>query len=216
MPKAKKPPGKPKRPKKETLRPSSRPADPPGGSGPNVLLLPQRQAGVRVTEFTALSLGAVWGCVRVISEDLAKLPWGVFRKTPSGKRLAVPENNLQWILESQANPETPAFEFRETIIAHALTWGNGYAEIERDGAGRPYWLWQITPDRVEVDRDSRGNIVYCVKNPRQLDTVLPAEDVFHLRGPGFDGLVGYSVIRLAGRSIGLGIALEKLAADSSA
>lgn len=172
----------------------------------------QRNAGVRVTEDTALTLGAVFACVRLISEDIAGLPWHVHEKMKNGGSVEVPEDPSDWLLHTQASPETPAFQWRETILAHALTWGNGYAEIERDGAGRPVWLWLITPDRVMPFRDG-GEIWYEVTNPTGGPTYLPPEDMFHLRGLGFDGLVGYSVIRLAARSIGAGIALDQSTAD---
>jgi len=202
---------------RSALRAAVKPGDPAGSrlGRHGMLLLPQRQAGVRVTEYTALTLGAFWACVRVISEDLAKLPWGTFRWTDSGARQAVPDHDIEWLLDMQANPETSAYHFRETILQHALVWGNGYAEIERDGAGRPVWLWQITPDRASLHRTQSGRLVYKFVNPNAADTELDAADVFHLRGPGFDGVMGYSVVHLARRSIGLGIALEETAAGAS-
>lgn len=174
---------------------------------------PVRPAGVRVTEDTALTLGAVFACVRLISEDIAGMPWRVFERRGDGGNDPRPEDPADWLLQYQASPETPAFQFRETIVAHALMWGNGYAEIERDGAGRPAWLWTITPDRVWPVRAEDGRIVYEVTNPGGQPTYLEADDMFHLRGLGFDGLVGYSVVRLAARSIGVGIALDQATAD---
>lgn len=167
------------------------------------------QGGVRVDEFNAMTLGAVFACVRVIAETIAGLPWQEFKQAGSN-RVRMENDPVDWLLDTQANPETPAFQFRETLVAHALTWGNGYAEIERDGAGRPLWLWQITPDRVSVERDDNGRIVYCVNNGHGSEpTYLPAADVYHLRGLGFDGLVGYSVIAFAARSIGVGIGVDQ-------
>lgn len=171
--------------------------------------IPVRQAGVYVNEFSVLTLGAYWACIRVISETVAGLPFHVYRKRPGGGRDEQSNDPADWLLHFQANPETPAFQWRETVVAHALNWGNGYAEIERDMMGRPVWLWQITPDRVTPERDDFGNLVYRVKNYGAEDTVLPSRDVFHLRGLGFDGLAGYSVARMAARAIGAGIALEE-------
>ena len=203
--------------KKDTLSPALAPttqqSDPGQGRSTQVLLLPQRTAGVRVNEDTALTCAAVWACVRAISEDLAALPCHAYRKRADGGREVLDGNTVDWMLQTQANPETVAFCFRETLIAHALTWGNGYAEIERDAAGRPVWLWQLTPDRVCPERDSRGRLYYDVYNPGDANTALPAEDVLHVRGLGFDGLVGYSVIRMAARSIGAGIAASDSAAS---
>lgn len=198
--KRRKPPTKP-----QPLAPETTPNEPDG----RLVLLPNRISGVRVDEDTAMTLGAVFACVRLIAEDIAGLPMRVFEHRATGKGADErPDDPADWILHTQANPETPAFQWRETTIAHALTWGNGYSEIERDMAGRPVWLWQLTPDRVEVSRTNNGKIVYDVYNPREPNTVLEKEDVFHLRGLGFDGLVGYSVIRMAARAIGIGIATE--------
>lgn len=187
----------------EQLAPQAQPSDP--GNTAHPIWLP-RVAGVRVTEETALTYAAFWACVRVISDALAVLPMHAYRKRPGGGRDEATDNVVDWLCHTQTNPETPAFFFRQTILAHALVWGNGYAEIERDAAGRVVWLWQLTPDRVEPDRNDAGDLVYIVANPDRTRTVLPAEDVIHLRGLGFDGLVGYSVVRMAARAIGIGIA----------
>lgn len=177
------------------------------------IALYRQPAGVRVDEETALTLGAVWACVRVISETIAGLPWGVFQKMPIG-RLRREGDPADWLISTQANPETSAFNWREMMLRSAAIWGNGYSEIERDGAGRPTWLWQLTPDRVCPERDERGVLVYRVRNGRGLpDTILAAEDMYHVPGPGFDGIVGYSVIRMAARTIGVGIGLDQSSAS---
>lgn len=194
--------------KPETLQPSSSPVQ-PGERGPNALWISMRQAGVVVNEDTALTLAAVWACVRVIAETIASLPWQVYRAMPDGGRQRVSTHPADWLIGTQANPEMPAFQFTETLLAHALTFGNGFAEIERNPAGRPVWLWPLTPCRVEPMRADDGRIVYRISNPSREPTYLEAEDVFHLRGLGYDGLVGYSVVRLASRAIGQGIALEE-------
>lgn len=185
----------------------------PGSERGNFGLMMQRQAGVRVNEDTALTLGAVWACVKVITEDIAGLPWRVREARENGGSDERPLDPADWLLNTEANTETPAFQFRECMVAWALTWGNGYAEIERDMAGRPVWLWQITPERVEPFRADDGRIWYEVTNPRSAPTFLPAADMYHLRGLGFDGLKGYSVIQMAARSIGAGIALDQSTTD---
>ncbi len=198
-----------------TLAPEAEPNDP---QNRHVWIVPLPRTMPRVNEETALTLSTVWACLKVVSEDIAGLPWRVMERRAGGKGSdEVPEDPSDWLLHTQANPETPAFQFRETLIAHALSWGNGYAEIERDNAGRPAWLWQLTPDRVHVRRAENGRIVYDVTNPGSTlgqfgDTTLgeppvtlEKEEVFHLRGLGFDGLIGYPVIRLAARVISAGL-----------
>jgi HK97 family phage portal protein len=90
-------------------------------------------------------------------------------------------------------------------MGHVLTYGNGYAEIVRDGAGNPVQLLPITPDRVRVEQDSDGTIRYYVDE----QITLSQDDMFHIAGLGFDGLVGYSPVTLAKQSVGLGLGAER-------
>lgn len=173
--------------------------------GEKRVYLSPNQAGVLVTEDTAMTLAEWWACVSVISRTVAALPWGVFERSSQGRKPV--EGMISWLLNSQPNPEMTAFSFRETIMAHVLNWGNGYAEIQRDMSGRIVALWLITPDRVTVERRD-GALVYRVMSDDAREQILAADQVFHLHGLGFDGLVGYSPVQMAARSIGVGIAQD--------
>ncbi len=90
-------------------------------------------------------------------------------------------------------------------MSHLLIWGNAYAQIIRDGGGQVLGLYPLLPDRVEVDRDDKGEIFYVYdrysdENPNFGEygrVCLRQEDVLHIPGLGFDGLVGYSPIAMA-------------------
>jgi HK97 family phage portal protein len=170
----------------------------------------QSDAGVTVTADTALTHGAVWGCVRLISETLGALPMGVYERR-GRDRIYLANNDINWLLGVQPNPEMSAMTFRELLTANALLRGNGYAEIQRTQDGRPYWLWPIATERVTPARDANtGELLYRVRNSLgEPDTVILAADMLHIHGMGHDGLVGYSVVEMAARSIGLGIALDQ-------
>ena len=171
------------------------------------------QAGSAITPDAALTLSAVWRCTNFIAQAIATLPWQTRQLSfsadgrPSSKIL--PEHPVSKVLRTRSNPEMSAFTFRECMYASALNWGNGYAEIERDGAGRVANLWFITPDRVEVKRDrTTQEVYYEIKDTVNGNVNLPAKDVLHLHGLGFDGLVGYSTIAYASRTMGLNMSLE--------
>lgn len=175
-----------------------------------VMFIGRGQSGVYVDHDTALRYNAVWACVNVVAKAIAILPWCVYERTKVGRReIDYSGSNVAWLLHNQPNPEMGPYQFKHALVCHVLTWGNAYCEIQRDGMGRPVWLWPITPDRVTVQRDPEDKVVYRVTNRGAEDSILPAADVFHLRGMGFDGLLGYSVIRMAAESIGLGIAMEQ-------
>lgn len=227
-----KPPGRGKRsqpgskqaasPKRKASAPKAlaavtQPADPSAYGSRGIVFLNQRStAGVAVTEDTAMSQSAVWACIRVISESLAGMPWLVGRRLKDGTIEPEDRADLDWLLNYQPNPETQSFAFRETLWAWALGWGNGYAEIERDFAGNPVNLWQLHPSRVCPVRDRNGKLFYEVANERRPPDYLPQRDVFHLMGPSPDGLIGWSVIRLHARTIGLAIAQEENASTFNA
>ena len=165
-------------------------------------------SGISVSEETALNYSAVWAAVSLISDDIASLPLMLYRRLPTGGKDRYEDHALYRLLHDAPNPEMSSMVFRRTVTAHVLTWGNGYAEIQRDGAGRPVALWLITPDRVQPFREA-GRLRYRVSNPTQPAALFDANDIVHVPGLGFDGVQGYSVIAKARESIGLGVAAER-------
>lgn len=173
-------------------------------------LLDKYKENISVNEETALTFSAVWACVRYISQTIAGLGWHVFEGDPSKPGKERIFDDTSWLLDTQASPEMDAFNFRQVMLKDALTWGNGYAEIDRDGMGRPKWLWYLPPHRVSLERTSGGQLYYEIDNGVGMEPsrLLP-ERMFHLKGLGPDGLVGYSVIAMARATIQLGLQQQK-------
>ena len=170
-------------------------------------------AGVTITESTALQISTVFACVRNIADDVAKLPIRLYRDGEGRGREMLSAHPLARVL-ARPNPEMTAFDFRSTLTSHVVTWGNGYAEIVRLGNGRPAELWPMLPENVQVIRERSGAIVYVYANPytgRQV--TLPSDDVLHIKGLGYDGLIGYSPISLARRTLAITAAAEKFGAS---
>ena len=164
---------------------------------------------IQPAALSSLTYSTVWACVRYISQTIAALSWHVYQRQGEGKERLPLEDNIAWLLGMQASPEMTALDFRQVMLKDALLFGNGYAEIERNGAGKPWWFWRLDPSRVQLMRDDSNRLYYEVRGPEggPITRLDPAE-VFHLRGLGPDGLVGYSVISLARKSIELGQAQE--------
>jgi HK97 family phage portal protein len=165
-------------------------------------------AGVWVDEDSALNYSAVWACVRVLSETLAMLPWRAYRRTTDGRELAV-NSAVDRLLHSRPNSYQTPFVFRQLLMAHALTWGNGLAEIEWSVVEDPVALHPIHPARVQDVQLTDDGIVYRVLNADNRHVTLRAEDVFHVSGLSRDGLWGLSPIAQAREAIGLGLAAER-------
>ena len=142
----------------------------------------QPSSGVYVNEYVAMNYSAVFACTRVIAETIATLSWFLYERDGDSKQKAT-GHPVFVLLHNEPNPEMSSFTFRETLQAHALGWGNGYAEIVRDGSGRPIYMWPIAPERVTPDRDSSGNVIYRVANDESMgrgeESILRADQMFH-------------------------------------
>lgn len=167
-------------------------------------------SGKTVNERTAMQTTAVYACVRILSETIASLPLHVYMHTPTGKEKAL-DQRLYHILHEEPNPEMTSFVFRETLMSHLLLWGNAYAQIIRDGRGNVIALYPLLPDKMKVDRSSSGELYYeYLKDSGSI--ILRSEEVLHIPGLGFDGLVGYSPIAMAKNAVGMAIATEEYGA----
>ena len=181
-------------------------------------------AGERVTDDTAMSLSAYFGCLKVLAEDVAKVPMVLYRRLERGKERAN-SHGVYSLLRWQMCPHTSNQALRESMTLHAASWGNGYAEIERDTAGRPVALWPIHPSRVKprhvVDPDTGGlSMVYAIavddvqRAPGDPPVVVKdPEDILHIRGLGTSGYEGVSVLRYAAECIGGGLAAQRFASS---
>ena len=178
-------------------------------------------SGKPVNERTAMQTTAVYACVRILAEAVASLPLHVYEYQDDGGKKLVHDHPLYYLLHDEPNPEMTSFVFRETLMSHLLIWGNAYAQSIRDGAGRVLGLYPLLPDKMDVQRDDRGNIYYVYsrnsdENPmfkEYGDIRLKAEDVLHIPGLGFDGLIGYSPIAMAKNAVGMTLACEEYGAS---
>lgn len=165
--------------------------------------------GISITTDRAMRFAAFWSAVRILSEDQAKLPLQVHELLPNGTTQPAPQHPIERPIRYQANPEMSAFTMRETGMAHGLTWGNSYCYKQRDGLGYVRQLWPLATDRMDVDRDSDGDLRYQFTRRNGTVEELTRQEVFHVPGLSWDGVTGYSVIRQARETIGLGLAAEE-------
>lgn len=171
---------------------------------------PRSTAGITATPDTACTVSAYFAAIRNISEDIAKLPISIYR--PGSSTLERITDPVEALLEDSPNPIMGGIAFRECLTAHALSWGNGYAEIVRSASGKPVELWPIHPALVRVCVDGDNNLTYEVLIKSGQRIVLRPENMFHLHGLGGDGFQGYSVARFAAESVGTSIAAQQFGA----
>lgn len=173
-------------------------------------------ANKRVSERTAVSLTAVYACIRVLAEAVAQLPLHLYKITEDGKRVKATDHPLYFLLHDEPNPEMTSFTFREVAMTHLLIWGNFYAQKITNGKGELIGLYPLMADKMTVGRNESGQIYYQYRHSKneagkaKEETVnLKAKDVFHVPGMGFDGIVGYSPLAMAKNAIGTTLACEE-------
>lgn len=170
-------------------------------------------AGVKVSPERSLSASAVFACVRVIAEDVAKLPLIVYRRMSmdggQGKERAT-DIRLYDLLRYEPNKEMGPFDFKQALQVCALVWGNGYAEINRDNVGDVAGIWPLESWKVCEQRDEGGNLYYeyregATSEPRS----IRPRDMIHIKGISANGIVGWMLSEVGAESMGLYLAAMK-------
>lgn len=175
--------------------------------------LGRSDAGVVVSEKQAMRITTVFACIKVLSEDLASLPLGVYQRMPDRSVREAFEHPVYPFLHDAPAEYVTALTLREAWLACALTWGNGYLLIVRDRGGRPLKFSLLSPEKTSALKTKDGKLVYF---STQTDTGEPAPidpaNILHLRGTTLDGINGISPIRNCMNAMGLAIAAEKFGA----
>lgn len=191
---------------RDTPKPKNHTGDSVGGG--RYFSFGRTWSGKSVTERTAMQTTAVYACVRIISETVASLPLHVYEYTENGKE-KVYTHPLYKLLHDMPNPEMNSFVMREVMMTHLLLWGNSYSQIIRNGKGEIIALYPLMPEKMKVDRGSDGKLYYTYTSDKQGSFVFHKDEILHIVGLGFDGLIGHSPIAMAKNAVGLSIAAEE-------
>ena len=174
-------------------------------------LLPSRAdarqtAGVIVTPDTAMTLGAVWACVRLRADLVSTLPLDAYRMVGGQP---VPMDAPPLLANPGGQGVSTEDWFYQTQVSLDLR-GNAFGVVAtRDGMGYPTQIELVHPDLCRVSRNADGELVYRIAG----STVATA-DVYHERqflSPG--NPLGLSPVTYAARSMGMALAAEKFGAD---
>ena len=175
--------------------------------------------GVNISENLAMNYTAVYACVRVRSETFGSLSAHLMKRHDKGADKAT-NNRLYYLIHDAPNEEMSSAQWRMAQESHLDTWGNLYAYIERPVVGRNAGyikaLHPLKPDKMKPYRDENKRIKYEYKrrhaNGTEETLTYDMSQILHVAGMGYDGVMGYSPIRLALQSVGLGMALEEFVA----
>ncbi len=165
------------------------------------------KSGVRMDWRQALRVSTALACARVIADGVAQVPLKVFQDRQGGGRDVMRDHPLYRLLHSAPNPWQTSFEWRETVVLHAVFTGRHYSFINRV-RGEVRELIPFEPQTVEVKRARDGTLTYKVTLNGTTEE-FPAESIWHLRGPSWNGWEGMDAIDLARDALGLAVATEE-------
>lgn len=173
-------------------------------------------SGETVNTETALNNPVVWACNRIISESVGFIPAVMLQQKGDAKEPAF-THPMYGALKNAPNDEITAQAFSEMLTSHCVLGGNSYAQIiRRSGTGTAIELQQLLPNQVLPDREKSGQkrLTYVIKEPGAADKTYTVQrgkphDILHLRGLGWDGIRGYSVIQMGRQSIGTASAADR-------
>ncbi len=167
--------------------------------------------GVTVTPEQAMTTSAVYACINVIGQTVASLPLITYRRLLRGRERAN-DFSLYPLLHDLPNPEMTSYDLRYTLQGHLGLRGNAFSEIVTDRAGQVREIWPLRPDRMSLDRDGAGNLVYIYQLPASIGGEkkrFRQDQIWHIRGLSHNGLWGLSPIAEAMQAIGLALAMEE-------
>ena len=176
----------------------------------------QANSGEMVDERSAMQIATVYACVRLLAESVAQLPLHLYKVTdPDGQEKAQ-DHPLYKILYREPNPEMTSFSYWEAVMTHLLLWGNSYSQVIRDGKNTVLGIYPLLPENVEIDRTESGELYYIyhaytneVPGETNKDIIFRRDEILHIPGLSFNGLVGFSPIAMMKNSLGTTMAVEK-------
>ena len=169
----------------------------------------ESSSGETVTVNSALGVPAVYTCVNILANSIAKLPFQTFKKTNKGRER---EKNhaVAKVLEVRPNPYQSPFKFKHLVETHRNTWGNAYINIVWGADGRPKELWLLNPSVTEPYVDVLTNTLwYLTTLPNGQFVKIGYGDIIHLTALSTDGIKGKPPIQVAREAIGSSQAAQK-------
>lgn len=170
-------------------------------------------SGKTVTLQRALEVSAFFAATRVLAEGVAQVPFKLYRRRENGGRGEARDHALFSVLHRRPNEFQTSFEFRETIMFHAVMTGNAFIFINRDTRGRVLELLPFEPGSVTVIRQSDGTLFYRITLADGGQVTLGRDAIWHFRGPSWNGWLGMDAVALARNTIGLSMAAEEFSSN---
>jgi HK97 family phage portal protein len=172
--------------------------------------------GIRVTVEEALTNPGIAGCIQVQSEDLAKVPLDLKKRTEAGFEPAT-DHPLYSLLKFGPAPWLPSYRWRKALVHAAMARGNHFSRVWRDSLGGIDRMTPIQTGACNIRWADDGEPFFDVMMPTGIDRGLTWQDVIHVPyrdsvdGACNGGIMGVSPILQNKETVALMLAAERFA-----
>lgn len=157
-----------------------------------------------VTFDTAMTVSAVFACIRLLAETVSSLPLNMYKLDSEGNRTLDSQHELIKLLKYRPNRRQTRIEFFEQLMLNLVSSGNAY--ILRGYMGKRLVSLQVlNSGSVEPELLANGDLIYHWQQQDGTRKKLTEAEVWHVRLFG-NGLVGLSPLSHAKKSIGVALA----------
>jgi HK97 family phage portal protein len=173
----------------------------------------QRDIAVRVEN--VLTYTAVFSCITLIANDIAKLRLRLVKQDDNGIWQEVEANSPFWPVLRRPNRYSNRIQFIAQWITSKLVFGNTYVLKERDARGVVTALYLLNPPLVTVLVADDGSVYYELSRDnlsglQDQRLVVPAREVIHdIYFAPYHPLCGMSPIRACGLAATQGLEIQR-------
>ncbi|WP_298220832.1 phage portal protein [Flavobacterium sp.] len=154
---------------------------------------------------SSLKLSAVFNAVEQISNDIAKIPFFVYKVVENGSE-RYKAHPVDWLLSTEPNPFMTSFIWKKVTGISLLLRGNSLSKIETNYKGDITELTFIDWDDVIDIKKVDGELLYYV---RGYNKPLLSSEVLHFKNFTHNGFVGVGVITYAAQQMNLAIEVQQ-------
>jgi len=169
--------------------------------------------GEGVTPDTALRIGAVFGCVRLIAGKVATLPLDIKRRVDDRTREDATDHAVSILLRRRPNRWQRPAQFKRMMQAQVLLRGNAFA-MKSISRGEVRELIPLHPDRVSVRQLDDLTLEYDVLRRNGTMITVSQDEMFHVYGLTLNGYTGVTPLTYARETIGQARARDRQVAST--
>jgi len=139
--------------------------------------LPQKTAGVNITQENATAIGAVWAAINLYASTIASLPWGAYIRQEG---VRTPVARPRWMdVPIPNNPNFTSFDFKHRLISSLMIDGNVFVLALRDSSGNVIETRILDPQKCEILTGEKGEPIYKITTSEGTST-LGTDSIVHI------------------------------------